>query len=163
MGRKQVFYQKRRQRQFLSFPLSKSLVAHVNSSTIFTAILRKNCTSISLQSSAAEHFISLHPKRPHLHVHQLKLWYTFFFKWKKKKSLAKVPSAAANLASLATEAAFPQVVFSLRLAGDAVSGNNLCASGNRWARKKHSWSSKRVFSCWWQGMHYIIWLLQTCI
>lgn len=55
---------------------------------------------------------------------------------KKKKSLAKVPSAA-NLASLATEAAFPQVVFFLRLAGDAVSGNALCALGNWWARKKH--------------------------
>lgn len=53
------------------------------------------------------------------------------------KSLAKVPSAAADLASLATEAAFLQVLFSLRLAGDAVSGNDLSASGNQWARKKH--------------------------
>lgn len=58
-------------------------------------------------------------------------------KKRKKKSLAEVPSAAADLASLATEAAFLQVVFSLRLAGDAVSGNDLCASGNRWARRKH--------------------------
>jgi len=109
----------------------------VNSSTVYSATLRENLTSISLQSSAVEDFTSLDTKPPHLDAHKVKSQYTFFYQMKNQKknpnqNVAKVPSAAADPARLATEAASP-----LRLAGDAVSGNYLCASETGGQKKKH--------------------------
>lgn len=166
MGKKQGFYQKRGQRQILSSPLSSSWVAACEQQHCLHSYPEEKprCYQPADQCCRTFHFPA--PKPTSFTCAPSKIMVYFFFfngEKEKKKKFCKGPQCCSRSGQPChRSSASAGSVFTWTGRGRC-SGNDLCASGNRWARKKHGWFSKRVFSCWWQGMYYIVWLLQTRI